>query len=313
MMRYEETARSTGEARVAVVIVTYNSAEVLGDCLRALADEGTPLAAVVVADNASRDETCGIAEGFADLDVTVVQIGRNAGYAAGVNAGITALDLSCLDAVLVLNADCRVSPNTLQKLASTLRKPGCGITAPRLLYPDGSQQYTLRRKPTVVRALVESLVPGGLAGRMGPLGERVTVPHAYEQPGVTAWATGAAMMLSVPMLCDVGLWDESFLLYSEETEYCLRAADKGWCTWYEPAAVFEHVGGDSETKPMFASMLTVNKVELFRRRHNRLHGAAYLAAVTVGQGMRAAVGRPTSRASVMALIRPSRRLQELPT
>ncbi|MBU8812010.1 glycosyltransferase family 2 protein [Mycolicibacterium goodii] len=313
MTRDEDFTRATDVARVAVVIVTYNSADVLGDCLRALADEGTPLAAVVVADNASRDETCGIAEDFADLDVTVIRTGRNGGYAAGVNAGIAALDLACLDAILVLNADCRVSPNTLQVLACALRRPGRGIAVPRLLYPNGTQQYTLRRKPTVVRALVEALVPGSLAGRMGPLGERVTDPRAYEQAGVTAWATGAAMMLSVPTLLDVGLWDESFLMYSEETEYCLRAADKGWCTWYEPAAVFEHVGGDSETKPMFASMLTVNKVELFRRRHNRLHGAAYLAAVAVGQGLRAVAGRPTSRASIAALFQPSRRLQELPT
>lgn len=313
MTQGEVSMRAPAVARVAVVIVTYNSADVLGECLHALADEGTPLTAVVVADNASRDETCGVAERFADLDVTVVRTGRNGGYAAGVNAGIKALDLSLLDAILVLNADCRVSPNTLQVLASTLSRPHCGIAVPRLRYPNGAQQYTLRRTPTVVRALVEALVPGQVAGRLGPLAERVTDPRAYEQPGVTAWATGAAMMLSTRTLLDVGLWDESFLMYSEETEYCLRAADRGWSTWYEPAAVFEHVGGDSETKPTFASMLTVNKVELFRRRHNRLHGAAYLAAVAVGQGIRAAVGRPTSRASVVALFRPSRRLQELPT
>ncbi len=307
------SARTRPAARVAVVIVTYNSADVLGECLHALADEGTPLAAVVVADNASKDETCEIAGRFADLDVTVVQTGRNGGYAAGVNAGVQALDLSVVDAILVLNADCRVSPNTLQVLASALNRINCGIAVPRLRYPNGAQQYTLRRKPTVIRALVEALVPGQLAGRLGPLAERVTDPRVYEEPGVTAWATGAAMMLSVRLLLDIGMWDESFLMYSEETEYCLRAADNGWYTWYEPAAVFEHVGGVSETKPMFASMLTVNKVELFRRRHNRLHGAAYLAAVAVGQGIRAAVGRPTSRASIAALLQPSRRMRELPT
>lgn len=73
------SARTRPAARVAVVIVTYNSADVLGECLHALADEGTPLAAVVVADNASKDETCEIAGRFADLDVTVVQTGRERG------------------------------------------------------------------------------------------------------------------------------------------------------------------------------------------------------------------------------------------
>jgi hypothetical protein len=74
-----------------------------------------------------------------------------------------------------------------------------------------------------------------------------------------------------------------------------------------------HIGGDSETKPMFASLLTVNRVVLFRRRHNRVHSAAYFAAVAVGEGIRAAAGRPTSRASIVALLQPSRRVRALAT
>jgi N-acetylglucosaminyl-diphospho-decaprenol L-rhamnosyltransferase len=307
------SAGTTGPAQVAAVIVTYNSADVLGDCLRSLSDQEVPLAAVVVADNASKDKTCDIAEDFADLPLRVVELGRNAGYAAAVNAGIAALDLTSLDSVLVLNPDCRVLPGALSVLASALHQSARGIAVPRLVSPDGSLQPSLRRKPTVGRALVQSLLPGGLAGRLGPLCELITDPRAYERPGVTAWATGAAMLLSVQALREVGPWDESFLLFSEETEYSLRAADKGWRTWYEPGAVFEHIGGDSGTNPMLASLLTTNKVVLFRRRHNWLHAAAYFAAVAVGEGIRAAAGRPTSRASIAALLRPSRRVRELAT
>jgi GT2 family glycosyltransferase len=305
---------STGvEAQLAAVIVTYNSADVLGDCLRSLFDQGAALAAVVVADNASRDKTRDTAEDFANLPVRVMELGRNVGYAAAVNAGIATLDLTSLDAVLVLNPDCRVLPGALSVLASALRQPGRGIVVPRLVNPDGSLQPSLRREPTVLRALVEALLPGGLAGRLGPLGELVTDPLVYERPGVTAWATGAAMLLSVQALREIGPWDESFLLYSEETEYSLRAADKGWYTWYEPAAVFEHIGGESGTNPTLASLLTVNRVVLFRRRHNRVHSAAYFAAVAVGHCIRAAAGRSTSRASIAALLQPSRRVRELAT
>ena len=303
----------SGQARMAAVIVTYNSADVIGHCLHSLSNQGAPPAAVIVADNASRDKTRDIAEDFADLPVRVVELRRNAGYAAAVNAGIAALDLTHLDAVLVLNPDCRVLPGALSVLASALRQSGAGIVVPRLVNPDGSLQPSLRRTPTVGRALVEALLPGGLAGRLGPLGELVTDPQLYERPGVTAWATGAAMLLSVSALREVGPWDESFLLFSEETEYSLRAADNGWRTWYEPAAVFEHRGGDSGTNPMLASLLTVNKVVLFRRRHNRLTSAAYFAAVAVGEGIRAATGRRTSRASIGALLQPSRRIRELAT
>lgn len=303
----------TGQLRVAAVIVTYNSADVIGDCLRSLAAQEPPLAAVVVADNASRDKARDIAKDFADIPVRVVELERNAGYAAGINAGIAALDLTGLDAVLVLNADCQVLPGALSVLASALRRSGHGIVVPRLVLPDGSTQLTLRRRPTVGRALVEALLPGDLAGRVGSLGEVVTDPEVYERPGVTAWATGAAMLFSVSALREIGPWDESFLLYSEETEYCLRAADKGWFTWYEPAAVFRHIGGASDTNPTLASLMMVNKVVLFQRRHNRLHSAAYFAAVAVGECIRAATGRRTSRASAMALLRPSRRVRELAT
>jgi GT2 family glycosyltransferase len=303
----------SGQAQVAAVIVTYNSADVLGGCLRSLSGQGMPLPAVVVADNASRDQTRVIAEDFADLPVQVVELGRNSGYAAAVNAGIAALDLNSLDAVLVLNPDCRVLPGALSVLMSALQNSGGGIAVPRLINPDGSLQPSLRRKPTVGRALVEALLPGGLAGRLGSLGERITNPAVYERPGSTAWATGAAMLLSVSALRDVGPWDESFLLYSEETEYSLRAEDRGWCTWYEPAAGFEHIGGDSGTNPMLASLMTVNKVVLFRRRHNRLHSAAYFAAVAIGECIRAIAGRRTSRASIVALLQPSRRVRELAT
>jgi N-acetylglucosaminyl-diphospho-decaprenol L-rhamnosyltransferase len=306
-------AGMTGHARVAAVIVTYNSADVLGDCLLSLSEQAAPPAAVVVADNASRDKTRVIAEDFADLPVQVIELGRNAGYAAAINAGLAALDLNTLDAVLVLNPDCRVRPAALAVLASALRQSGCGIVVPRLVNPDGSLQPSLRRRPTVGRALVEALLPGGLAGQLGSLGELVTDPEVYERSGVTAWATGAALLLSVSALREVGPWDESFLLYSEETEYSLRAADKGWRTWYEPAAVFEHIGGDSGVNPTLASLMTVNKVALFRRRHNRLHSAAFFTAVAVGECIRAATGRSTSRASIVALLQPSRRVRELAT
>jgi GT2 family glycosyltransferase len=119
------------------------------------------------------------------------------------------------------------------------------------------------------------------------------------------------MLLSTETIERLGPWDESFLLYSEETDYCLRAADEGLVTWYEPSAVVEHIGGEQQTNPMLAKLSVVNRVRLFRRRHNALHAAAFFAAVSAGEGVRALLGRATSRASFVALVRPSRRVREL--
>jgi GT2 family glycosyltransferase len=306
-----ELPRVTDVPRIAVVIVTYNSAAVLADCLGSLTDQGVELAGVAVADNASRDESLAIAEAATNLPIRTVQLGRNAGYAAAVNAGIAALDTRKLDGVFVMNPDCRLRPGALRALADALREPGRGIAVPLLVNPDGSLQPSLRRWPTVGRALAEAVIGGKLAGRIGSLGELVTDPRVYERPGPAAWATGAALLVSAEAMRDIGPWDESFLLYSEETEYAMRAADKGWTLWYEPSSVVEHIGGESLVNPRLATLLVVNKVRLFRQRRGAPAGWAYFCAVAFGEGMRALAGRRTSRATVAALFRPSRRVQAL--
>lgn len=293
---------------IAVVIVTYNSADVLGDCLRSLTgSQGIDLSAVVVADNASKDDSVAVAEAATDLPIQTVQLGRNAGYAAAINAGVAVLETRKLRAVFVMNPDCQVRPDTLRLLADALRQPGRGIAVPLMVNPDGSLQPSLRRWPTVTRALAEAILGGNLAGRVGSLGELVTDPRRYEKAGPAAWATGAAMLMSVEALTDLGPWDESFLLYSEETEYAMRAADRGWTLWYEPSAVIEHIGGESNTNPTLSALLVVNKVQLFRRRHSVPASWAYYLAVISGEAIRAAAGRPTAKATVVALLRPSRR------
>ncbi|GAB3145681.1 glycosyltransferase family 2 protein [Microbispora hainanensis] len=302
--------------RIAVVVVTYNSAGVLAECLRSLAAgaRGADLVRVVVADNASRDESVPLAERAGAM---VVPLGRNAGYAAGINAGIAALDreghLDRVDAVAILNPDCRTREGALARLAAALHAaPGRGIAVPRLVSPDGHTHPSLRRAPTVRGALAEAVLGGRLADRVGRLGEVITDPRRYRTPGAAAWATGAALLVSVAAVRDLGPWDESFLLYSEETEFALRAADRGWALWYEPEAVVEHIGGEANVNPVLAALLTTNRVRLFRRRRGPVASFAFYLAVVLGEALRTLAGRRTARASLAALLRPSRRMRVLP-
>ncbi len=298
---------------VAVVIVTYNSADVLGGCLESLVEggaDGVLLTDVVVVDNASDDASTAIAKACHRLPVSVVPMVENTGYAAGLNAGVAALVSRPPDAVVLLNPDCRVRPGTLATLAAGLREPWCGIVAPRLVNLDGTLQPSLRRTPTVRGAFAEALLGGRAADRLG-LGELVFAERAHALPGPVAWVTGAALLMSWSMLDRVGPWDESFLLYSEETEYMFRAADQDWSTWYEPAAVVEHKGGESSIRPSLFALLTVNRVALFKRRHGPLRGLAYAAGIALGTALRAAAGRATARAALGALLFPSRRITSL--
>ncbi|MFI9555988.1 glycosyltransferase family 2 protein [Nonomuraea endophytica] len=294
--------------RVAVVIVTYNSADVIDGCLRSIVSgsEGVKLIDVVVADNASKDDSVALAKAGG---ARVVEVGSNAGYAAGFNAAVAALDLGELDAVYLINPDCRLRPGSILPLAEAAWR---GIAAPYMVNPDGSLQPSLRRMPSIGRAVVEAAIGGIRAGRLGRLGELVTHPSEYAEAREVAWATGAALCMSARMLAELGPWEESFLLYSEETEYCLRAADHGWATWYEPASVIEHIGGDSAVNPSLAALLMINKVTLFRRRRGPLAGGLYFLIVLLGEAARALTGRKTSRECVAWLLRPARRWKSLP-
>jgi N-acetylglucosaminyl-diphospho-decaprenol L-rhamnosyltransferase len=297
--------------QVRVAVVTFNSARVLPGLL-----EGLPAACagldheLVVVDNASGDGSLTVVAERAP-GARTVRLERNAGYAAGINAAV-ALPGS-FGSLLLLNPDVRLEPGAVPALAAALGEPGTGIAVPRLAGPDGRLARTLRRRPTVLRALGEALLGGDRAGRFAALGETVTDPRAYDVPGPADWATGAAMLVSAACLAAVGPWDESFLLYSEETEFALRAGRAGFGLRYTPAARGVHIGGEAHRSPELWALLVVNRVRLFARGHSALHARAFWAVVVLNEGLRALAGRRTSRAALAALLVPARRRTSLPS
>jgi GT2 family glycosyltransferase/glycosyltransferase involved in cell wall biosynthesis len=308
-----EALRAAGSttARLTVVIVTYNSAAVLPACLDSLPDGLAEVPyELVVADNSSTDASPELVARLAPA-AKVVALERNRGYAAGINAAIRAAAPS--DAVLVLNPDIRLGPGSVRPLLAALALPGTGIAVPRLVDVDGRLHYSLRREPTVLRALGEALLGGRRARRLGLLSEVVGRPASYERTRTSDWATGAAMLISRSCLEAVGPWDESFFLYSEETEFALRARDFRFALRYVPEAVFAHLGGKGAADPWLWTLLTLNRVRLYRRRHGRTRAGAFLAAVAVNEALRAATGSATHQAALGALLRGEHRAAPAPT
>ncbi|OKK23045.1 glycosyl transferase family 2 [Streptomyces sp. CB00455] len=296
---------------VAVVAVTWNSAAVLPQFLASLPAGMAGLEwRLVVADNDSADGTVELLRSLAP-EATIVQTGRNAGYAAGVNAALAAAAAWAggFRAALVCNPDVRMRQGCAALLVDALdaAPPGVrgrvGISVPLLYEEDGhTLLHSLRRESRVGRALGEAVLGNRRAGRFPRWSELVTDPAAYERRTVADWATGALMALSRDCLDACGDWDESFFLYSEETEYCLRARDRGFLTRLEPAASATHLGGDSRVSPRLWTLLTLNRVRLYRRRHGAAATAAFRAAVLLRETSRAALGRPASRAAARALL-----------
>ena len=291
---------------VAVVVVTYNSAAVLPGLLRSLNDGLRGVSwHLTVADNASADDSVAVARQMVP-DCRVAQTGRNAGYAAAFNAAVRVA--GPYDAVLILNPDVRLRPGSVARLLGRLGGDGAvrvGIAVPRILDEDGRVALSLRREPTVRRALGEALL-GQRAGRFPALGETVVDRDAYHRDGTVDWATGAVMLMSRACLEAAGPWEERFFLYSEETEFALRARDRGFLTALVADAEVVHIGGESRVSPALWSLLTVNRVRLYRMRHSRPATALYWSAVCLREASRAALGHPRSRRALAALVRPAR-------
>jgi GT2 family glycosyltransferase len=287
---------------VSILVVTYDSATQLPSFAGALADAAAGLEyELVVADNASSDGSAAVARRLRP-DATVVDVGTNRGYAAGVNAGLAVA--RGRDAVLVCNPDVRLGAGSLARLRDALARPGIGVSAPRTMRTSGRLVPSLRRDATVRRVLGEAVLGGTRASQYTNWSQIVGDVASYASAHKAEWASGAVLMCSRACLDAVGPWDESFFLYSEEVDFQLRARERGYAVWYEPAATAVHDGGDLHTSPDLWALQLRNKVRLFRRRHGAAHTAVYRGAWVTYELVRLPVGNGVHRRGLRALLSP---------
>ncbi|MGI9641432.1 MAG: glycosyltransferase family 2 protein, partial [Acidimicrobiia bacterium] len=295
---------NSGRPRITAVVVTYNSAELLGDffgAMRMLEDDFD--LEIVVSDNASTDGSADLARQLYE-DVTVVESEENRGYAAGINAGVRGARPS--DAILVLNDDIRFRPESLGELYAALGDPATGIAVPKLIDGDGELLKSLRRAPSISRTFGEAVLGGKRAGLYAPLGEVVEDTAAYSEPADVAWASGCAWLISRSCWDDVGEWDESFFLYAEDTEYALRARQFGHVVRYVPSAIAVHLVGPSHRDPRLWTMSVWNRYRLFKRTHGPVQSGLFRFGLLVNESIRAAAGRSVHRAAAEAIVNPSK-------
>lgn len=293
---------------MAVVVVTYNSADLVSGLVASLEEGLRGLEwELVVADNDSRDDSVERVRALVPA-ATIVETGGNLGYSAGINAGVAAAGPR--DAVLVLNPDVRLGPGCGAALFAALDDPRVGMSVPRLEDARGDLIWSMRREPTILRALAEAFLGATRAGRTPRLGEVVSDPAMYERGCDVDWAEGSTQLIGARCWAEVGPWDPSWFLYSEETEYGLRIRDGGWRTRYVPAARAVHLEGPSGSSPGLRALLLCNRVRLFRQRHGRVQSAAFWSLTVAREAIRVGVGRAGTSAALSALI--DRRLLRRP-
>lgn len=270
---------------VHVVVVNYRTAGLTVDCLRSLAPEvaADPTLRVTVVDGGSADGSADrlaraiAAEGWAGW-CDLLPVAENRGFAASNNVALRPIlaGPNPPDYVLLLNPDTVVRPRAVRALVEFLdARPRVGIAGSRLEHPDGTPQRSAFRFPSVAGEL-EGGVRLGLVSRL--LHRAVVAPPVRDEPHPTDWVSGASMLVRRAVFEAVGLLDDGFFLYYEETDFCRRAARAGWPAWYAPASRVVHLVGQSTgiTAPRrptpgywFASR---------RRYFRRNHGPGYALA-----------------------------------
>jgi N-acetylglucosaminyl-diphospho-decaprenol L-rhamnosyltransferase len=284
-----------------IVIVAYNSVEAIGDLLDSIpaAVDGISYGIVVV-DNGSTDGTPEMVAARGDCQVIH---SVNTGYAGGINRGVQAGKSA--DAILILNPDVRLREKSVLPLMAALSETHAGIIVPQVRSPSGTLERSLRREPSPLRAM-------GLNWTKVPIfSEYLGNTSDYDMPRTVDWALGAVMLMSRKCYDAVGGWDESFFLYSEETDLCLRARDIGFLTRYEPRSVVVHIGGGSGRDHRTHTMQIINRVRLYRRRHGVPASWCYFYLAIASELSWLLRGRGRSWHAMLALIRPARRPAEI--
>ncbi len=234
------------------VIVSYNVAPLLHECLASIAEAaeaGGITVHVVVIDNASSDHSVEVAR--ANRNTTVVANTRNVGFGLACNQGIAIARAIGSEHVLFLNPDARLAPDALAALRNALEtSPRHAIAGPDLRFPDGRPQPSRRRFPNLATLLVESTPlqwrGGGIDGSSGwpliePIIRRYQCADLADVSGTVDWISGACLLIRVTALAAVGGFDPAFFLYFEETDLAHRLRKSGWtCTYTPEARVFHH-------------------------------------------------------------------------
>lgn len=202
---------------VTAVVVTFNSAGTIVACLETL-PAGV---AVIVVDNASRDDTCALVEGVRP-DAVIVRNPVNEGYGRANNQGMARVTTGF---GMIVNPDSLVDGTAVANLlVAAERCPEAAVVAPLLRHPGGDMELPL----------------------MGP-GERNHRQAEFEPAGdfCTWFLTGAVLLFRMEAWRKIGGFDEAIFLYNEDADLALRINAAGYAQVLAPAAVASHIGGGS--------------------------------------------------------------------
>lgn len=241
--------------QLSIIIVNWNTREYLIACLKSIleSDEGISQEIIVIDNGSSDGSGVEVIKEFPFIHLVENKI--NLGFAKAANQGLRKASGRYL---LLLNPDTEIKNGAIGRLVAFLDShPEVGVAGGQLLHYDGSRQNSIANFPSLATELLNKNLLRWLSPERFPGKERI-----YDEPIEVDSVIGACMMVRRDVMDQVGLLDEDYFLFLEETDWCYRIRKRGWKVFHVPQAEVLHFQGKSAEKEM-----AMAKVEYYRSRY----------------------------------------------
>lgn len=260
---------------ISFIIVNRNTAHLLSRCIEHIYySKLDDTFEIIVVDNGSEDDSVKVVRSEYPK-VTVIEAGRNLGFAAANN-------LACKQAVgetlLLVNTDAFLESECAGRLCENLRNdPMVGMVGPQLLNPDGTRQTSFEIPPSLAteilnRSLLKRIFPGKYLGRH----------TVYSGPTEVEALIGAVMAIKRTAFDQIGGFDEDYFFFLEETDLAVRMRRAGWKVVHEPRAAAVHFQGGTAKKYHSAARIEFyrSRYKFFGKNYSKLHETILRTALT---------------------------------
>lgn len=217
--------------KIAVVILNYKLKNLVLKCVNSVLESSHKNLQVIVVDNNSEDN---IEQSIPqNPKVIFIQSGDNLGFTGGNNLGIKKALEGNPDYIFILNPDTTIKNNTISELLKKTEKYNAGVASPKIYFSDSKIIW----------------YAGGKFDKANVLGSHIGVDQKdvgrFDEDRETDFATGAAMFIKKEVFEQIGLFDERYFMYYEDSDFCFRAKKAGFKIMYIYSSLVYHLNAQS--------------------------------------------------------------------
>lgn len=255
---------------ISIIIVNYNAASFLRKCIDSIeTSEISSCYEIIVVDNNSSQRQQYLKLKKCYPNVTFLDLKDNRGFAAGNNAGMAVARGNCF---LLLNPDTIVDKNAIQRLYDRLiRNPENGIAGPKIFNSDGSLQS--KQLPKTIPNLKRLFFNLFYLDKIMPFNkwfDKYYLYNAdYDKEQYFEQISGSCLMIKADIVKEIGMMDEKYFLYFEETDWCQRALEKGYKTLFVAGAEIIHYEGGSISNKVNIKAYYQSQLYFFKKHYGR--------------------------------------------